>query len=49
MSVWLVRAGRYGEGEYLALEKGLAVISWGELLNAATSSENTIFIGGDVP
>lgn len=31
MSVWLVRAGRHGEREYLALEKGLAVIGWGEL------------------
>ena len=31
MTVWLVRAGRYGERESLALEQGLAVIGWEEL------------------
>ena len=31
MTVWLVRAGRYGERETLALEKGLSVIGWEEL------------------
>ncbi len=31
MTVWLVRAGRYGERETLALEKGLTVIGWEEL------------------
>ncbi len=31
MTVWLVRAGRYGERETLALEQGLAVIGWEEL------------------
>ena len=31
MTVWVVRAGRNGEGEDLALDKGMAVIGWGEL------------------
>lgn len=31
MALWLVRAGRYGERESLALEKGLAVIGWEDL------------------
>jgi restriction system protein len=28
MAVWLVRAGRHGEDEDQALEKGLATIGW---------------------
>ena len=28
---WLVRAGRHGEQESLALEQGLAVVGWWEL------------------
>ncbi|GFP22009.1 restriction system protein [Candidatus Hakubella thermalkaliphila] len=31
MALWLVRAGRHGERESLALEKGLAVIGWADL------------------
>ncbi len=31
MAVWLVRAGRYGEREDLALERGVVVIGWEEL------------------
>ena len=31
MTVWLVRAGPYGERETLALEQGLSVIGWEEL------------------
>lgn len=31
MTVWLVRAGRYGERETLALEQGLSVIGWEEI------------------
>jgi restriction system protein len=31
MALWLVRAGRHGERENLALEKGLAVIGWEDL------------------
>ncbi len=31
MAVWLVRAGRYGQREALALQEGLAVIGWEEL------------------
>jgi restriction system protein len=31
MRAWLVRAGRYGEREALALEQGLAVIGWDEV------------------
>ena len=39
MTVWLVRAGRYGERETLALEQGLAVIGWEEVpdLSGVTS------------
>lgn len=36
MTVWLVRAGRYGEAENLALEQGLSVIGWDELPDLAT-------------
>jgi len=35
MTVWLVRAGRYGEVESLALEQGLSVIGWDELPDLA--------------
>ena len=31
MTVWLVRAGPYGERETLALEQGLSVIGWEEM------------------
>lgn len=31
MALWMVRAGRHGEREALALEKGLSVIGWKEL------------------
>ena len=31
MTVWLVRAGRSGERESLALEQGLSIIGWEEL------------------
>jgi restriction system protein len=31
LAVWLVRAGRYGETEDIALEKGLAVLGWDAL------------------
>ena len=31
MSVWLVRAGKTGENEQTALEKGLVTIGWNEL------------------
>ena len=39
MTVWLVRAGRYGERETLALEQGLSVIGWEEVpdLSGVTS------------
>ncbi len=36
MTLWLVRAGRNGEGENLALNEGLAVIGWGELPDLST-------------
>jgi len=38
MTVWLVRAGRYGERENLALEQGLSVIGWEELPDLAIVS-----------
>lgn len=31
MTIWVARAGRYGERENFALEKGLALIGWEEL------------------
>ncbi|MDC7693866.1 restriction endonuclease [Asticcacaulis sp. DXS10W] len=31
MTVWLVRSGKYGERETLALESGLAVIGWDDM------------------
>ena len=31
MALWLVRAGRHGERENMALENGLAFIGWEEL------------------
>lgn len=31
MTLWLVRSGKYGEREALALDNGLAVIGWDEL------------------
>src|SRR5271157_3486338 len=39
MTVWLVRAGRYGERETLSLEQGLSVIGWEEVpdLSGVTS------------
>src|SRR5215469_9335806 len=36
MTLWLVRAGRNGEAENLALNEGLAVIGWGELPDLST-------------
>lgn len=42
MSIWLVRAGRNGESEDIALEKGLAVIGWEDLpsLKSVKSKED---------
>ena len=31
MATWLVRAGRFGLDEGIALEKGIAIIGWTEL------------------
>jgi len=42
MAIWLVRAGKYGERESLALEEGLVVIGWeelGDLSKIATRDE----------
>ena len=41
MAVWLVRAGKSGEGEEIALSQSLAVIGWGEAgdLSNITSKE----------
>lgn len=36
MAVWMVRAGRHGEREELALEKGLVLIGWEELPDLST-------------
>jgi restriction system protein len=42
LAVWLVRAGRYGERENTALEKGLALIGWDDLpdLSKVTAKED---------
>lgn len=31
MALWLVRAGKYGEDENAALEKGMAIVGWLEM------------------
>ena len=36
MTMWLIRAGRAGEREQLALENNVAVIGWEELPDLAT-------------
>jgi restriction system protein len=36
MTVWVVRSGRYGERETLALDNGVAVIGWEELPDLST-------------
>lgn len=36
MTLWLVRAGRYGEREQMAREKNLAIIGWEELPDLST-------------
>ncbi len=38
MALWLVRAGRHGERETVALEKGVAAIGWDELPDLAKVS-----------
>lgn len=42
MALWLTRAGRFGEGETLALDKSLAVIGWEQMpdLNAYPDRES---------
>jgi restriction system protein len=42
MNVWLVRAGRYGAQEALALEKGLAVIEWEEMPDLSQATSKTL-------
>jgi hypothetical protein len=44
MVVWLIRAGRYGQDEDLALEKNLAIIGWEELgdLSKVKSREDPV-------
>jgi restriction system protein len=39
MSVWLVRAGRTGENEQIALEHGIVTIGWNELPDLSSISE----------
>jgi restriction system protein len=36
MTLWLVRSGKYGEQEALALEKNLAVVGWDEVPDLST-------------
>jgi restriction system protein len=36
LSIWLVRAGEHGEQEEAALQKGLAIIGWGDLPDLST-------------
>jgi restriction system protein len=36
MAVWMVRAGKYGEREQTALEKGVVTIGWNELPDLST-------------
>lgn len=39
MTVWLVRAGRYGENEQTAIDKNVVTIGWNELQDLSTISE----------
>jgi restriction system protein len=41
MTVWLTRAGRYGERETLALEQGLSVIGWEEVPDLACATSRS--------
>lgn len=36
MAVWLVRAGKYGEAEQAALEKGIVTIAWNDIPDLST-------------
>lgn len=36
MAVWLVRAGKYGDAEQSAIEKGVVTIGWNELPDLST-------------
>ena len=38
MPVWLVRAGKYGDAEQTAIEKGVVTIGWNDLPDLATIS-----------
>jgi restriction system protein len=42
MHVWMIRAGRYGAQEALALDKGLAVIGWEEMPDLSQATSQTI-------
>ncbi|WP_346864991.1 hypothetical protein [Methanocalculus sp. MSAO_Arc2] len=41
MTLWLVRAGRYGEREQLALEKKIAVIGWDDVPDLSQENMGT--------
>ena len=45
MALWLVRAGKYGERENLALEEGLVVIGWDEIANLTNPIEARLGAG----
>lgn len=45
MTAWLVRAGRHGEREALALEQGLAVIGWQELPSLEEIADRDTLVG----
>ncbi len=52
MTLWLVRAGRYGEREQFAIEKNLAVIGWEEMPDLSklkTRDELTDLLGETYP
>jgi restriction system protein len=42
MHVWMVRAGRYGAQETLALENGMAVIGWEEMPDLSQATSKTL-------
>jgi len=51
MALWLVRAGKHGERENLALEKGLALPGWDELPDLSdikTREELLDLLGKDI-
>jgi len=44
MAVWLVRAGKYGEAEQIAIEQQLVTIGWNEVPNLSAYTDRETFL-----